>query len=592
MKTISLTPVAFCAIGAALSFYVPAMLLAAGLSIGLVFVLFLPPFFVLIHFFVVNSAALGAFLQARHGGRWDTARRNAPCCRFSQGQKRQAQKLARRPIFEQKLGYPLQFGSKTGTAAGFRAKFRFYPLRGWLCKIKTAKEARSRFRTAAMPHTAPNSRRKAAALICLAFFTGGLVFGLAARREAFRQALIFPGQAPEKITALRGTLADDPRSTKTDRGMANLKLEYAYSKSGVRTSARGTALVFFPAGTLPRLKEFGRGSIVYIDGAFVPAEEAERQPAMFRAVSAHVVRAPSFLDRTRTGIRLALLDFFGEKWGGLSMALLLGIRDNLDGEIAKQYTNAGCSYILALSGMHLAIISSVIALLLKKPLGLKGAALAGSCFIVAYVFLVGAQASLVRAAIMYLVGAAAIIFALPADAFLLLCLSFLLQIGGNPASGDALSFILSYLALAGILIFTETIQAAARGLLPDVILSPLSASLSAFLATMGVSALFFGELRLAGILAGLIMVPLTTFFMLGSMAYLLLGLVPYVKIAAGFLLNLLYLILEKVSYVASRAPPLTFRFLMSNLKTYSVLNMKGLSPTIMSSVLKRVYFKS
>ena len=570
MKTISLTPVTFCAIGAALSFYTPAMLVSASLPIGLVFTLFLPPALAVLHFVMKRPFIMGAFLRTRQGGRWDTARpRRGLAGVFAKGENAKLNNPQGRGLLSQNPGYPLQLlAAESRRLRGFR----FYPLRGRLHKVGKAKGTQPRVRMPSSshtpsphtpsphtpsPHTSPNNRRQRAAFICLAFFTGGLVFGLAARRVAFRQALIFPGQVQEKITALRGTLADDPRSTRTDRGMANLKLEYAYSKGGVRTSARGTALVFFPAGSLPRLKEFGRGSLVYIDGAFLPAEAGGR-PAMFRAVSAHVVQAPSVLDRTRTGIRLALLDFFAEKWGGLSMALLLGIRDNLDTEIAKQYTNAGCSYILALSGMHLAIISSVIALLLKKPLGLKGAAFAGSCFIVVYVFLVGAQASLVRAAIMYIVGAAAIILALPANAFLLLCLSFLLQIGGNPASGDSLSFILSYLALAGILIFTETIQSAARGLLPDIILSPLAASLAAFLATMSVSALFFSELRLAGIIAGLIMVPLTTFFMLGSMAYLLLGLLPYVKIAASFLLNLLYLILEKVSYIASRAPPLAF----------------------------------
>jgi competence protein ComEC len=264
------------------------------------------------------------------------------------------------------------------------------------------------------------------------------------------------------------------------------------------------------------------------------------------------------VNRIRTAIRSGLLNFFDEKWGGLAMALLLGIRDNLDGSLALQYTNAGCAYILALSGMHLAIISSVIAFLLKKPLGLKGAAIAGTCFIAVYVYIVGAQASLCRAAIMYALGAAAVVFALPVKPFLLLAFSFIIQLAVFPASGDSLSFILSYLALAGILIGTEHIAGIFRGWIPSFILSPLAASLSAFLATMAVSALFFGELRFVGIAAGLAMVPLTTFFMLGSMAYLALGLIPLVKTLLSCPLGWLYVILERISFLAAKVPPFAF----------------------------------
>ncbi|MDR0540280.1 MAG: ComEC/Rec2 family competence protein [Spirochaetaceae bacterium] len=395
------------------------------------------------------------------------------------------------------------------------------------------------------------------AFICLVFLGAGIVFGIAARRGAQRDALVFPGLAPAKAQAVSGVLTEDPRSGYDAQGMAKLRLEYAYGANGIRTSARGSLQVFFPKEAMPRLKNFGRGCRVYIDGNFLPPKEGKKALA-FRATSAHIVQTAGALNRLRTNIRSALLEFFNQPWGGLSVALLLGVRDHLDGSLAKQYTNAGCAYILALSGMHLAIISSVVAFLLKKPLGLKGAALAGSVFIGLYICLVGTGASLYRAALMYVLGAAAVIFALPVRPFLILGISFLLQIAISPASGDSISFILSYLALAGILVFTELINGLLRGYIPQCILAPLSASISAFLATMGVSALFFGELRLMGIVAGLVMVPLTTFFMLGSMAYLVLGLIPFVKTIAAYPLLWLYYALDSISFFAAKPPPLKF----------------------------------
>jgi competence protein ComEC len=402
-------------------------------------------------------------------------------------------------------------------------------------------------------------RRRFYALACAVFYAGGIIFGAAARRGADTAALVFPGQSVEKVNAVTGILLDDPRSSRSGQGLASLALEYTYGggKGGitVRASARGSLLVLFPEEALPHLKDFGRGSRITIDGKFLPPQKAG-QKMLYKAKSVHILRAPGKVNRLRTSIRLSLLDFFGEKWGGLSMALLLGIRDNLDSNLAAQYTKAGCAYILALSGMHLAIISAAIAFLLKKPLGLKGAAAAGAVIIVLYVYIVGAQASLCRAAIMYLLGAAAVIFALPATPLLLLAFSFLIQLAIAPASGDSISFILSYLALAGILIWTEHIVCIFRGLVPEFLLSPLAVSISAFLATMPVCILFFGELRMAGIAAGLAMVPLTAFFMLGSMMYLVLGLIPLLKTFASFVLGSLYFILDRLSFFAAKAPPL------------------------------------
>jgi competence protein ComEC len=345
--------------------------------------------------------------------------------------------------------------------------------------------------------------------------------------------------------------------------MATLRLAESAGKGGLRASAKGRALVFFPEGSIPRLKEFGRGSRIFVEGAFVEPKNNVSGGAMFRAKSVHIMTPPGRLERLRTRCRLSVINIFSgaegqKKWGGLALALLLGIKDNLDSEIALNYQHSGCSYILALSGMHLAVVSSIIALLLKKPFGLKISAALGSCFILVYVYLVGAAPSLSRAALMYVIGAAAIIFAFPKNVLQLLALSFIAQLIIDPLSGTSVSFILSYLALAGILIIGESLAAMMRGNVPSCLSEPLSASLGAFLATISITAFFFGELRLIGIAAGLLMAPLTTLFMILSIAYLGLAFVfPLLNIPLDFALSLLYAILEKISALAARAPSLT-----------------------------------
>jgi competence protein ComEC len=350
--------------------------------------------------------------------------------------------------------------------------------------------------------------------------------------------------------------------------MGYLSLEAAAASAGLRTSARGQVLVFFSPEALPRLKEFGRSSRVYLEGSFAEGADgsgASGQAPRFRARAVHILREASALEQRRTGVRMRLLDHYaGRPWGGLAAALILGSREDQDPALAEAFKAAGCSHVLALSGMHLAIVSALIAFLLKRPLGLKAAALAGAFCIVLYVYLVGPQPSLVRAAIMYLLGTLAVLGAFPRQPLPLLALAFLIQIALDPLSGDTLSFILSYLALGGILIAGEALAGLFRGLIPQAIGQPLSASLGAFIATAGISVAAFGVLRPVGIGASFVIVPLSTLFMIAAIAYLGVSfLLPPLGGPLGgplsALLSLLYRILEEAAALAARVPALESR---------------------------------
>jgi competence protein ComEC len=366
------------------------------------------------------------------------------------------------------------------------------------------------------------------------------------------------------VRGISGTLLDDPRIISGDRAMSALSLKMTMGNSGVRATANGQITVFFPEEHAGRLKEFGRGTNIWAEGELHAPGGGSGLNSFgnytFTAHALHITKPATSIERFRTNLRLGLTGrFTGSRsagpWTGLALALLLGIRDNLDSAFAALYRNAGCSYILALSGMHLAIIVSLISFLLKKPLGLRLAAVAGAVIIIAYCFIVGPLPSLNRAALMYLLGVAAILGMLKRDMLSLLCLAFLLQIFVTPASGFSLSFILSYLALAGILVIGRAVNSAFTGKIPAVLLQPLSASLGAFIATAGVSAWFFNDLRPVGILAGLALAPLATVFMVLSIAWLGLDfIIPALSFLLGKVLSLLYLLMEKIAMLAAAVP--------------------------------------
>ena len=384
--------------------------------------------------------------------------------------------------------------------------------------------------------------------ICSASLCVGVFIGLCAA-EAGRGEINF-GIPEEKVIAVEGVLLEDPRILPGGSAMVTLSLRKSAGDKGLRVTAKGGITVFFAPDNAFKIREYGRGTRVFANGVIRTNERG----VSISAKSLHIIKPAPAIERMRTGIRLNLIKRFGDKeWGGLALALLIGIRDNMDSDFTILYRNAGLSYILALSGMHLAIITALISFLLKKPLGLKASAITGAVIIILYCLLTGPMPSLNRAALMYILGVLAILGALPKNAMSILSLSFLIQLIVTPAAGNSLSFILSYLALFGILITGQSLSSMFAGAVPNFILQPLSLSVGAFLITAGICSYTFGTIAPIGIIAGLAIVPLTTIFMIGSMIWLVLDFIS-ISFLLSFPLNIIYRLMELTASIAGNVP--------------------------------------
>jgi competence protein ComEC len=404
-----------------------------------------------------------------------------------------------------------------------------------------------------------NRRLKQARIICISLAVG-IVLGTTAFLPQMKKASA--GIPFEDVTGLSGKLADDPHLLASGSGAFTFSMLSSRGKNGLEASAFGQVQVYFPEELYDSIKSRGRGSRIFIDGDFLPQNEKfSNSNPRFRASSLHVYEDSSLLHTVRTKIRLAVINTFEhERWGGLALALLLGVRDFLDTEMAENYQFAGCSHVLALSGMHLGIISALVAFILKKPLGLKKASALGAVIILGYVFLVGAQASLMRAAIMSSLGTIVILKGWPRNVISLLSAAFIIQIALFPSSAITISFILSYLALAGIVLFSPMFIEFLKGWMPDMLAAPLAASCAAFFVTIPVVGAFFGMIRPIGIAAGLVIVPLSTLFMILSIAWFCLQAIPFVNVLAasliGKVLDFLYTILDLLVLEAGKVPGL------------------------------------
>jgi len=391
-----------------------------------------------------------------------------------------------------------------------------------------------------------------------AVFAVGLCIGISAQTASVNNVRF--GITEEKITAISGVLLEDPRIISGGRAMAVVSLRKTAGAGGLRASSGGEITVFLPEDSALKIREFGRGTEIFADGVVHLGEKGWT----FSAKSMHITKQAPPIEKMRTGVRLNLIQRFGKNFangnssknvnaGGLALAMLIGIKDNLDTDLAAMYRKAGLSYVLALSGMHLAVLVSLIAFLLRKLLGIKAAAIAGVVIIVVYCFIVGPMPSLNRAALMYFLGVMVVLGTLPKESIYVLSLSFLIQIIITPASGNSISFILSYLAMLGILFIGKPLASLFAGKVPDFLMQPLAVSCGAFLATAGVTCFAFGVLAPAGIITGLVVVPAATVFMIGSIVWLVLDMVSLSGII-NMPLYLVYQFTEKTVFFAGRIP--------------------------------------
>ena len=432
-----------------------------------------------------------------------------------------------------------------GAAGGFYLLFRA-PLAVITAVMVLFLAALSFFRV--LSSLDPKSRVLQITALCSMVFTAGLGIGVSAA-NAGRAEIIF-GIPEKNITAVEGVLLEDPRVVSGGSVMAEVSLKRCAGAGDLRVSSSGEIVVFFPQLNAETIKQFGRGASVFAEGTL----RSGSRGWTFSASSLHIVKPAPPVEQMRTNVRLSLIKRLENRnWGGLALALLLGIRDNLDSEFTQLYGKAGLSYILSLSGMHLAVITALIAFVLKKPLGLKVSVVLSSVIIILYCLLVGPSPSLIRAALMYLLGVIAVLGALPKKAAAVLAFSFLIQIIIRPADGNSLSFILSYLALLGILIIGKALSSLFAGKIPDFVLQPVSVSCGAFLATAGICSITFGTLAPVGIIAGLLIVPLTTVFMTVSVIYLMFDLFS-ISAFLNYPLFWLYRLMEIIASAAGKAP--------------------------------------
>ena len=215
----------------------------------------------------------------------------------------------------------------------------------------------------------------------------------------------------------------------------------------------------------------------------------------------------------------------------LAQTLLLGRRDSLSDDVRDDFARAGAAHMLAVSGLHLAIVTAVVLAIALALLGrwkylyvwIALAAVAG------YVLLTGMRPPVVRAGIMAAVFLLAELAGRQKHGATALGFAAAIMIGMEPGLLTHTSFQLSFLAMAGLMVLygplREWLAAPLHHFNPDsdhtaTVLSPVldivAATIAATAMTLPVIARTFGELPMLTVPVSVLALPLLPLAIAGA----------------------------------------------------------------------------
>lgn len=282
------------------------------------------------------------------------------------------------------------------------------------------------------------------------------------------------------------------------------------------------------AGAWPR---YQRGDAVRVVARVDDAD------ASILFVSSHtVVRRAGGLEGRRARLR-GWLDntvrgTVGGSEGALALGLLVGDDSALTRREEHQVRQAGLSHITAVSGWNVTlVVASVGTLLLALGLRGPGWVVAEAAALAGYIWLVGADAPVVRAAIMGACVIAARQLGRPAHGPTLIALAAALMIATDRAALGSLSFQLSILATAALIVSLRytTRWTGWR----SALLTPLIATAAISLATAPALAVRTGEVSLVSVPANVLAGPLVPLAAAGSVLVATTSWIPIIQDAVA-----------------------------------------------------------
>ncbi len=234
-----------------------------------------------------------------------------------------------------------------------------------------------------------------------------------------------------------------------------------------------------------------------------------------------------------------LLRLLPEPQASLLAGILLGVESGIPEDLSAAFSATGTSHIVAISGFNLTLVAGVLAVLARRFFGKKGELPVALGGVWLYTILVGASATVVRAAVM----GSLVLFARrderPIHGPTSLALAALVMSAGNPFILWDVGFQLSLAATAGLIFFTGPLTQLFRRMLlrlmtpqrAEIFIGWLSdaliVTLAAQITTLPILVATFRQLSLVTLLTNLAVLPAQPFLMFSGAIALLMALLVF-----------------------------------------------------------------
>jgi competence protein ComEC len=322
---------------------------------------------------------------------------------------------------------------------------------------------------------------------------------------------------PVSALAAEGAAVTGRLVVSTDpRPMAGARTDGVFLRAVVvEITGRGTAwkvrspvLVLAPASWA----DVRLGSTVALAGRLQPTEDGER--ALAAVLSVHgeptLLETPGAWWRATEVLRASLRDAVAHRPAPervLVPALVAGDDAGLDPEVAEEFRATGLTHLLAVSGTNLTLLLGAL-LVLARLVGVRGRGLLvlGMAGVVGFVLLARTEPSVLRAAVMGVVGLLALTHGGGrAVRGLGVAVTVLLLV--DPTLATAPGFALSVLATGGIVLIGPRWRDALARWLPRWLAEAIAVPTAAQLACTPVVAALSGQVSLVAVVANLLAAP-------------------------------------------------------------------------------------
>lgn len=373
------------------------------------------------------------------------------------------------------------------------------------------------------------------------------------------------------LAEISGTVVSNP--VKTSKGKYyRLKVRLSEAKDKNEVSANATGIIqvlvpsaqieaHFPGKLFTAVKE--NQYVLCEQGSILRAKGKVLDKNLFIAENVENIKSckenlfHKFLKiRALLRIQFRRLMYAWGAAGGLLLALLSGIREYTDSVVSENFRSAGLSHVLALSGMHLNLFSGIAGKTARKFISARKAMFFQLVAVLLFVFFAGFSPSLFRAFLCTVISFLAVSLKLKDfPMILVLSLSFLIHVSLQPEDMFETAFILSYSALAGILLMSEFFKFLLIIKTPEKLTDSVSASIGAQIFTAPVSLKLMNTFAPVGIISTVVISPLINIFIYSGLFLIIICLIfPFLVPAAAFFLKIIYNLIALIVSIFAKFP--------------------------------------